>query len=341
MAKDIRVLLVDDHQVVRDGLERLLRQEDDIEVVGQGADATEAMAQLEKLSPDVVLMDIKMPNVDGVTLTQQVKQKYPSCNVIMLTLYDEYLSEAMEAGARGYLLKDVRRAELTQAIRQVHSGKVVISQNIKSTRKSDPGETREGRMPPRDNVFEQTIQVLAATAEMKDPYTASHQRRVAQLATAIATEMGLSETVIEGLRLAALVHDIGKTQVPVEILTNTRKLTEPEISIIRTHPTVGYDILKQIDFPRPVARIVYQHHERLNGSGYPNGVSGHDIILEALVLAVADVVEAMSSFRPYRPAIPGLEKALQEIFEKKGILYDSSAVDACLTLCRKEDFSFA
>ena len=339
MAKDIRILVVDDHQVVREGLQHLLGQEEDIEVVGQGANSKEALRQMEKLSPNVVLMDIKMPEVDGIKLTHMMMQKQPSCNVIMLTLYDEYLTQALEAGAKGYLLKDIKREELAEAIRQVHRGKVVISKNIKSKNRIDYGQKLVKKPEVPSTIFEETIQAMATTAEMRDPYTAGHQRRVTQLAVAIATEMGLSEDLISGLRLAGLVHDIGKTRVPVEILTNPLKLSGAEFSIIKTHPSVGYEILKTIDFPQPVAIIVYQHHERLDGSGYPDGLSGDDIRLEARILAVADVVEAMSSHRPYRPAI-GLDKALQEISEKRGVLYDAKAVEACLEICSEEDFKF-
>ncbi len=339
MGKDIRVLVVDDHQVVREGLQHLLGQEEDIEIVGQAANSKEALSQVETLSPNIVLMDIKMPEVDGIKLTRQVKQKQPSCNVIMLTLYDEYLTEAIEAGAKGYLLKDIKREELTEAIRQVHRGKVVISENIKSKTQLEYGQRPNRKAEGSNAIFEDTIQAIAITVEMRDPYTAGHQRRVTQLAITIAAEMGLSEDQISGLRLAGLVHDIGKTRVPVEILTNPLKLSEAEFSIIKTHPTVGYDILKTIDFPQPIAKIVYQHHERLDGSGYPGGVSGDDIMLEVKILAVADVVEAMSSHRPYRPAI-GLDKALLEISEKKSILYDSKAVEACIEICSEENFKF-
>ena len=340
MSKDIRVLVVDDHQVVREGLRHLLGQEADIEIVGQGANSKEALSQLETLSPNIVLMDIKMPEVDGIKLARLVKQKQPSCNVIMLTLYDEYLTEAMEAGAKGYLLKDIKREELTEAIRQVHRGGVVISESIKLKTRLECEEQHTKRIEVSNTIFEDTIQAMASTVEIRDPYTAGHQRRVTRLAIAIAMEMGLSEDQIGGLRQAGLVHDIGKTRVPVEILTNPLQLSGAEFSIIKMHPLVGYDILKTIDFPRPIAKIVYQHHERLNGSGYPGGISGDDIMLEAKILAVADVVEAMSSHRPYRPAI-GLDKALLEISEKKGILYDSKAVDACLKVCSEEKFRFA
>jgi len=337
--KDIRVLVVDDHQVVREGLQHLLGQEEDIEIVGQGANSKEALYQIERLSPNIVLMDIKMPGMDGIKLTSLIMQKQPSCNVIMLTLYDEYLTEAMEAGAKGYLLKDIKRDELTKAIRQVHNGKVVISESIKSKTQLDFGQKPGKKTESARNIFEETIQAMATTIEMRDPYTAGHQRRVTKLAIAIAAEMGLSEDQISGLRLAGLVHDIGKTRVPVEILTNPITLSAAEFTIIKTHPLAGYDILKTIDFPQPVAKIVHQHHERMDGSGYPDGIAGDDISLEAKILAVADVVEAMSSHRPYRPAI-GLDKALLEITGKKGILYDSKVVEACLEICSEEYFKF-
>ena len=340
MEKDIRILVVDDHQVVREGLRHLLAQEEDMEIVGQGANSEEALFQAEILSPDIVLMDIKMPGVNGIELTRQLTQKHPSGKVIMLTLYDEYLTQAMEAGANGYLLKDIKREELAQAIRQVHRGEVVISRSITAKTGMESGK-RHGRKVAEgsDIVFEDTIQALAVTVEMRDPYTAGHQRRVTHLATTIAKETGLSEDQISGLRSAGLIHDIGKTRIPSEILTNPYKLSEAEFSIIKTHPLGGYEILKKIEFPWPIADIVLQHHERLDGSGYPRGLSGDDIILESRILAVADVVEAMFSHRPYRPAL-GLDRALLEVSEKRGILYDSKAVDACLKLCSERGFTF-
>ncbi len=340
MRKGIRILLVDDHEVVRDGLHSMLRQEEDMEVIGQSANSEEALSQVETLSPNILLMDIKMPGVDGIELTRQIKQKHPSCNVIMLTLYDEYLTQAIEAGAVGYLLKDIKREELAQAIRQVHRGEVVISRSITPKTGMEYGERHGEKVEEgSDTVFEDTIQALAVTVEMRDPYTAGHQRRVTHLATTIAKETGLSEDQISGLRSAGLIHDIGKTRIPSEILTNPYKLSEAEFSIIKTHPLVGYEVLKNIEFPWPIAEIVHQHHERLDGSGYPRGLSGDDIILESRILMVADVVEAMSSHRPYRPAL-GLDRALLEVSEKRGILYDAKAVDACLKLCSEKEFKF-
>lgn len=182
------------------------------------------------------------------------------------------------------------------------------------------------------------IEALTAAVELRDPYTAGHQLRVSELAVAIAEEMGLPADKVEAIRYAALVHDIGKLAVPAEILAKPSGLTATEFALIKAHPQQAYDILKEIDFPWPVADIVLQHHERLDGSGYPLGLKDDEIVLEARIMAVADVVEAMSSHRPYRPAL-GIDKALEEIAKNKGYLYDSEVVDSCLRLFRDKGFT--
>ncbi len=184
-----------------------------------------------------------------------------------------------------------------------------------------------------------TIEAMARIVEMRDPHTAGHQRRVSQLSTAIAKKMDLSEDQVSALRLAGLIHDIGKVRVPSEILTNPDGLSEAEFNMIKTHPLVGFEILKSMELQWPIAQIVHQHHERMDGSGYPSGLLGEDIILEARILAVADVVEAIASHRPYRPAL-GIDNALAEISRKSGILYDSGVASACLALFEKDDFVF-
>jgi HD-GYP domain-containing protein (c-di-GMP phosphodiesterase class II) len=173
--------------------------------------------------------------------------------------------------------------------------------------------------------------------ETRDPYTAGHQRRVADLARSIATEMNLSVDQINGIRMAATIHDLGKISVPAEILSKPTKLTALEFSLIKTHPQSGYDILKDIDFPWPVARIVLEHHERMNGSGYPNGLTGDNLLMESRILSVADVVESMGSHRPYRPSL-GIEAALEEIEKNRGTLYDNTVADACLRLFREKGY---
>ncbi|MES9958406.1 MAG: HD domain-containing phosphohydrolase [Sedimenticola sp.] len=186
-------------------------------------------------------------------------------------------------------------------------------------------------------VLVKTIQAIALTVEKRDPYTAGHQERVSDLASAIAVEMGLTEEQVEGIRMGAMIHDIGKVYVPGEFLNRPGKLTEDEFSIIKTHAQVGYDIVKDIDFAWPVAEMILQHHERLNGSGYPNGLKGEEIILEARIMAVADVVEAISSHRPYRPGL-GMDVALGEITDNRGTFYDPDAVDACLRLFNEKGY---
>jgi PAS domain S-box-containing protein/putative nucleotidyltransferase with HDIG domain len=187
--------------------------------------------------------------------------------------------------------------------------------------------------------LEETVASLASTAEKRDPYTAGHQQRVDHLACAIARELQLSEQQIEGLHIAALLHDIGKITLPSEYLAKPTHLSKEEQAIIKCHPTVGYEILKTIHFPWPVADIVYQHHEHLDGSGYPCGLTDKEILLEAKILVVADVVEAMSSHRPYRPAL-GINKAIEEIRDGRGIRYHAASVDACLRLIEEKKIEF-
>ncbi len=183
-----------------------------------------------------------------------------------------------------------------------------------------------------------TIHAIAMAVEARDPYTAGHQRRVSKLATAIAVAMGLDEHQVEGIRLGAIIHDIGKIYLPAEILSKPSRLTETEYTMIKEHPAVGFGILKDIAFPWPIAMIAHQHHERMDGSGYPLGLKGGEICLESRIVAVADVVEAMSSHRPYRPGL-GIDAALDEISNNKGKIYDADVVDACHKLFVEKNFS--
>lgn len=188
--------------------------------------------------------------------------------------------------------------------------------------------------------LEQSIQTIAATVEARDPYTAGHQHRVSELATAIALEMNLSDEQIQGIHLASIIHDLGKIHIPAEILSKPGKLNNIEFMLIQTHPEEGYNILKDVKFPWPIADIIWQHHEKLDGSGYPQGLTGDKILLEAKIICVADVVEAMSSHRPYRASL-GIKPALYEIKRGRGSWYDPSVVDACLKLFDEKRFKFS
>ncbi len=196
---------------------------------------------------------------------------------------------------------------------------------------------RKQNLEKASKALQATVRAMASIVETRDPYTAGHQRGVADLARAIAAEMKLAEEQIEGIHMAGTIHDIGKISVPAEILTKPGKLTEIEYSLVKIHPRAGYDVLKDIDFPWPVANAVLQHHERMDGSGYPEGLRGEAILPEARILAVADVVEAIASHRPYRPAL-GIEAAIEEIYKNRLILYDSNVVDACIKLFREKGY---
>jgi HD-GYP domain-containing protein (c-di-GMP phosphodiesterase class II) len=189
------------------------------------------------------------------------------------------------------------------------------------------------------NILHGTVATLAALTEMRDPYTAGHQRRVAQLACAIAKEMGLGEDQIECINIASALHDIGKIYIPAELLNKPGRLNEIEFGIIKRHPQASYEIVKSIEFPWPIDEIIWQHHERIDGSGYPRGLRGNDIDLEARILCVADTVEAMSSCRPYRTSL-GVEAALECIWLNSGSRYDSDVVTACLRLFTEGRFRF-
>ncbi|MBI5558117.1 MAG: HD domain-containing protein [Deltaproteobacteria bacterium] len=241
---------------------------------------------------------------------------------------DEFKMAINEAINHHNLL--VENIKLTELTRKQNLELIELNKSLKKKveRRTKKIKVRESQLK---EALEAIIQAVASTVEMRDPYTAGHQDRVAELACAIADRMELSADRQEGIRLACVIHDLGKIYVPAEILTRPGKLTDIERELIHVHPRVGYDILKNISLPWPIADIVYQHHERINGKGYPLGLTGDEILLEARILAVADVVEAMSSHRPYRPA-PGIELALEEISENKGILYEPAVVEACLHL---------
>ncbi|KTC65271.1 metal dependent phosphohydrolase [Legionella adelaidensis] len=212
-----------------------------------------------------------------------------------------------------------------------------ITRRIETTRQIE--QERINHINSINQVLDELVSAMGSALEHRDPYTAGHQRNVATIACAIAKEIKLSEKQIKGLQIAAELHDIGKIGVPVSILSKPGLLSPAEFQLVKTHAQIGYDIIKGVNFPWPVATIILQHHERLNGSGYPNALKDDEILIEAKILAVADVVEAMSSHRPYRPAI-GIEASLTELERNKGTLYDSKIVDACLYLFRKKKFTF-
>jgi putative nucleotidyltransferase with HDIG domain len=225
---------------------------------------------------------------------------------------------------------EIRTEELSKANDALH-GRVL------ETRRSE--DYLQSHLDRLEKALEGTFKAMSMTLELRDPYMAGHQHRVTSLAVAIAQDMNLPYDKVEGLRLAGIIHDIGKLGTPAEILTKPLRLSTTELQLVRDHPRIGYEIVKDIAFPWPVAHIILQHHERLDGSGYPEGLAGDAIMTEAKILAVADVVEALCALRPYRPAL-GLEKGLEEVRKGRGIRYDTRVVDACIKLFRDGRFSF-
>lgn len=222
-----------------------------------------------------------------------------------------------------------------------HAGKpsVVVKVYKDITERKLAEEVLHENMKQMRRNLDCTIRAISRTVETRDAYTAGHQKRTTEIASAIAFEMGLSKQVIEAIRMAGVIHDLGKISVPAEILSKPGKLNVSEFSLIKQHPETGYEILQGIDFKGPVANIVLQHHERLNGSGYPYNLKDDDILLEARILGVADVIEAMASHRPYRPAL-GIDDAFEEITMNRGMLYDSDVVDAAINLFTLRGYQF-
>jgi response regulator RpfG family c-di-GMP phosphodiesterase len=295
------------------------------------ADAAEARKFLDKQPFDLALCDVNMPGESGIDLARHIASEYEDTAVIILTAVDDpkTADAAIEAGTYGYIIKPFNPNELIINIRNaLRRRKLEIASRMY---RQDLEQMVKERTVRLQGALEGIIQAMTRTVESRDPYTAGHQHRVADLAVVIAMEMNLPKDQIEGIRMGGKIHDLGKISVPAEILSKPSRLTEIEFALIKTHPMIGYEIIADIEFPWPIAQMILQHHEKMNGSGYPQGLSGEDILLEARILCVADVVEAMASHRPYRPAL-GIEKALDEISKNKGVFYDPEVVDALLRL---------
>lgn len=285
--------------------------------------------------PELVLLDIGMPEMDGFEVCRRLKA-HPNTREVPVIFVSAIINteekvQGFNLGAVDFVSKPFQREELLARVR--------THLEVDRLRNHLEEQVEERTRELRANLLE-FVTAMAATIEVRDPYTAGHQRRVAHLATAIARELRLPEDQIEGLKLASVVHDIGKIQVPVEILSKPGRLTNLEFGLIKLHPETGYEILKSIHFPWPIARTVLQHHERLDGSGYPDGLKDGEIIFEAKILTVADVVEAIVLHRPYRPGL-GLDAALEEITCKRGVLYEPAVVDACIKLFREKGYALS
>ncbi|MFH1156355.1 MAG: HD domain-containing phosphohydrolase [Pseudomonadota bacterium] len=332
------ILIVDDNAT---NLDLLVNTLQDTYRLGIAKNGLRALDYVARHKPDLVLLDIMMPEMDGYEVCIRLKADpgTASIPIIFITAMDETVNKTrgFELGAVDYITKPFHADEVRARIR-THLTLEEMRHQLQSQNEILERKITEKTAEIR-RMLDASISSMALMVEIRDPYTAGHQQRVANLAAAIAGKMGLDPDTAAGIRTAGVLHDVGKIRIPVSILSRAGGLLEAEFDMIKIHPRVGFDILKDIPFPWPVAQMVLQHHERLDGSGYPQGLKGDEILVGSRILAVADVTEANSSFRPYRPA-NGMAAALAKLEQKKGKQYDAEAVSACQSLMADTNFQF-
>lgn len=353
-----RILVVDDHAHDRYLLAALFTGHG--HEITEAANGEEALAAARSQRPDLIVTDVMMPVMDGFELCARLRDDQVLSDTPVMIYSATYTRPdeknfAIATGANAYLQKPAETARLVQAAEALLSKprpakhialdtfsdqhrKVLLrklEQKVNELQTSNQ-ELQASEQRVR-TAMAAMVETVARMIEYRDPYTAGHQRRVGLMGSAIGRQLGLDARRIEGLLYGGYVHDVGKIGAPAEILTRPGRLSAVEKLLVHAHPRVGYEILRGIDFPWPVAMVALQHHERMDGSGYPDGVVGEAILLEARIIAVADVVESMATHRPYRPSL-GLEPALQEIENGAGKLYDRDVVAACLRLFREQRY---
>lgn len=362
------ILLIDDEEAIREIMTMALADEGyDLRTAGS---AEEALVLLKE-SPDVslIISDQLMPGMTGVQFFAQARHICPDALRVLLTGYtdtDAIIDAINSGGIHRYLTKPWRREELLHTIRQLLGKAELVMENrrldelvkkqnaelmelnksleekvrLKTRRLNRSLEELQSSYERTRMILEGTVLAMSRIVESRDPYTAGHEQQVARIACVISEKMLLPADRVDAIRVAGQLHDIGKIAVPSEILTKPGRLSPLEMEMVKTHCQNAYDILKAIEFPYPVAKIILQHHERLDGSGYPQGLKGDEILLEARIIGVADVIEAISSHRPYRPA-KDVDVAMKEITDHRGTLYDANVVDAALDIYRtkgRQDF---
>lgn len=324
----IKVLIIEDDEAHAELIERAFEgHRVDFNLISKH-NLADALEYIKSNPPDIVVSDWLLPDGRGIEVIQNFKD-FRTFPVLMITSHgnEEMAVEAMKAGALDYIVKS-QEAFMNMpdfVLRGLREWEHIVAR-----------QQAEAKLK---QVWLQTVETLSVMVEKRDPYTSGHQKRVGQLACAIGEELGLSSETIDCIYIAAILHDIGKINIPFEFLNKPGPLEKIEFEIIKNHPISAYEMLKAIDFPYPIAQIILQHHERYDGSGYPYGIKAEDILIEARIITVADVVEAISSHRPYRPSL-GIEYALQEISRNAGLLFDPNVVAACLRLFQIKEFTF-
>ncbi|OGP68148.1 MAG: hypothetical protein A2W27_07570 [Deltaproteobacteria bacterium RBG_16_44_11] len=354
------ILIVDDEESILNAFKRILADENyEIQTARDGLDGLKKLRAAQKPF-SLIISDQRMPVMNGVQFFAKAREIFPDAVRILLTGYadtDAIIDAVNKGGIHLYFTKPWREEELIAHIKQSLSQTELLMENrrlVELTKKQNEdlvelNKTLEEKVKEKTSdllakaeelnvsyekvqiMLDGTVKTMSKIVETRDPYTSGHEAKVAIISCKIAEEMRLSKEQIEAIHIAATLHDIGKISVPSEILTKPGRLSDLEMEIIKTHCRVAYDILKTIKFPYPVADIILQHHERMNGSGYPQGLKGESILLEARIIGTADVIDAMASHRPYRPAL-GVDVAMEEIVNCKGKLYDSAVVDICVSI---------
>jgi len=331
-----KILVVDDEKSIRKTFEIFLKKEG--YMVHLAEDVTTALDILDKNDIDVVFTDIIMPRITGIELLSMIKEKNPDIPVVIMTGEPtvETAKKSVKDQAHDYLIKPVSKESLLKsakfAVKQKELKDEKKKLELENTQYRDHLETLvESRTSALQEAVNGTISTIAKILETKDPYTAGHEKKVANLAYKIAEKMSLTKDQKDSIYFAGFLHDIGKLLLPAEILSKPGKISESEFHLIKDHVRSSYELVKEIQLPWLISDVILQHHERINGSGYPNGLKGNEIMVEAKILAVADVVEAMASHRPYRPAFD-IETVLNELKDNKGTLYDEAVVKATVAL---------
>lgn len=331
-----KVLIVDDERSIRLTLSELLRRSG--YEVDTAEDVQTALEKLEQTSYDIVMTDIVMPRRSGLDLLQEIRSRCENTQILVMTGDPsvETASKALFHGANEYLIKPILKDALLKSvghaskIKQLSDQKAALEQENLAYQK-DLEVLIDQKTHALQVTMDSIVSLLSTVVEVRDPYTAGHQRRVGNLSAAIGKKMGLGDHLLQMLRIVGYIHDLGKIEVPAEILSRPGKLSPVEFMLIKNHSTTGYRMLNEVHLPKIISEAIYQHHERCDGSGYPRGLKESEISTEAHILMVADVVEAMMSHRPYRPAL-GLTAALEEIQKHAGQLYRKDVVQACVSL---------
>lgn len=335
--KGSKILLVEDDAGMAALMELTINNETaNSAFITKASSLKDSFDKQRSVAADVVLLDLNLPDSRGIDTLKSFSREFPNVPIIVLTalVNPAFALSIVEEGAQDYILKE--KLDASMLIRSMYYS---IERNRMYEELKNSREALKTSYLKLVTISDGVITALEKIVEGRDPYTAGHQKRVAELARAIGIKLKMPDDFVNSIYMGGMLHDIGKINVPENILNKPGKLTENEFDIIKTHPKSGYDILKTIDFPWRIENMALQHHERLDGSGYPKGLAKEDIIMESKIIGVADVVEAMSLDRPYRKAF-GVKFALEEVERYKGTKFDKAVVEACAALFAEKEFKF-